>query len=96
MIRTASSLRIVPDARRKCMWNRQIGVFAPPPRARASAPLVHGRDRIRYRVVDEYNGDTLSEKRTRSSKRPSSEVYPQFEAGILARIDGWYEEGERE
>ena len=39
-----------------------------------------GTDRIRYRVVDEYNGDTLSEKRTRSSKRPSSEVYPQFEA----------------
>ena len=54
------------------MWNRQIGVFGPPPRARASAPLVHGRDRIRYRVVDEYNGDTLSEKRTRSSKRPLS------------------------
>ena len=111
------------------MWNRQIGVFAPPPRARASAPLVHGRDRIRYRVVDEYNGDTLSEKRTRSSKRPlslgeliefflgawplqevlemneldrdgaqdftrpSSEFYPQFEAGIRARIDGWYAEG---
>ena len=88
-----------------------------------------GKDRIRYRVVDEYNGDTLSEKRTRSSKRPlslgeliefflgawplqevlemneldrdgaqdftrpSSEVYPQFEAGIRARIDGWYAEG---
>ena len=51
-----------------------------------------GKDRIRYRVVDEYNGDTLSEKRTRSSKRPSSEVYPQFEAGIRARIDGWYAE----
>jgi hypothetical protein len=31
-----------------------------------------GKDRIRYRVVDEYNGDTLSEKRTRSSKRPLS------------------------
>jgi hypothetical protein len=28
------------------------------------------KDRILYRVVDEYNGDTLSEKRTRSSKRP--------------------------
>jgi hypothetical protein len=89
-----------------------------------------GKDRIRYRVVDEYNGDTLSEKRTRSSKRPlslgeliefflgawplqevlegnvldrggaqhftrpSSEVYPQFEAGIRARIDGWYGEGD--
>ena len=89
-----------------------------------------GKDRIRYRVVDEYNGDTLSEKRTRSSKRPlslgelidfflgawplqevlemneldrdgaqdftrpSSEVYPQFEAGIRARIDGWYAEGD--
>ncbi len=51
-----------------------------------------GKNRIRYRVVDEYNGDTLSEKRTRSSKRPSSEVYPQFEAGIRARIDGWYAE----
>jgi hypothetical protein len=88
-----------------------------------------GKDRIRYRVVDEYNGETLSEKRTRSSKpplslgeltewflaawplqevlemneldrdgaqdftRPSSEVYPQFEAAIRARIDGWYGEG---
>jgi len=31
-----------------------------------------GKDRIRYRVVDEYNGDTLSEKRTRSSTRPLS------------------------
>jgi hypothetical protein len=31
-----------------------------------------GKDRIRYRVVDEYNSDTLSEKRTRSSKRPLS------------------------
>ena len=28
-----------------------------------------GKDRINYRVVDEYDGDTLSEKRTRSSKR---------------------------
>jgi hypothetical protein len=89
-----------------------------------------GTDRIRYRVVDEYNGDTLSEKRTRSSNRPlplgelidfflaawplkevlegneldrdgaqdftrpSSEVYPQFEAGVRARIDGWYGEGD--
>jgi hypothetical protein len=53
-----------------------------------------GKDRIRYRVVDEYNGDTLSEKRTRSSKRPLSEFYPQFEAGIRARIDGWYAEGD--
>ena len=87
-----------------------------------------GKDRIRYRVVDEYNGDTLSEKRTRSSKRPlslgeliefflaawplqevlemneldqdgaqdftrpSSEVYPQFEAAVRARIAGWYAE----
>jgi hypothetical protein len=58
-------------------------------------PSFMGMDRIRYRVVDEYNSDTLSEKRTRSSKRPSSEVYPQFEAGIRARIDGWYAEGER-
>jgi hypothetical protein len=93
-------------------------------------PSFMGKDRIRYRVVDEYNGDTLSEKRTRSSKRPlslgelidfflgawplqevlemneldrdgaqdftrpSSEVYPQFEAAIRARIDGWYGEGE--
>jgi hypothetical protein len=31
-----------------------------------------GKDRIRYRIVDEYNGDTLTEKRTRSSKRPLS------------------------
>ena len=29
-----------------------------------------GKNRIYYRVVDEYNGDTLSGKRTRSSKRP--------------------------
>ena len=29
-----------------------------------------GKSRIYYRVVDEYNGDTLSGKRTRSSKRP--------------------------
>jgi hypothetical protein len=29
-----------------------------------------GKNRIYYRVVDEYNGDTLSEKRTRSSKHP--------------------------
>ena len=52
-----------------------------PQRARASAPLVHGRGippgpagqtRILYRVVDGYDGDTLSEKRTRSSKRPLS------------------------
>ena len=90
-----------------------------------------GKDRISSRVVDEYRGDTLSEKRTRSSKRPlslgeliefilaawplrevlkdneldragaqdftrpSSEFSPQFEAGIRARIDGWYREGER-
>ena len=53
-----------------------------------------GKDRIRYRVVDEYNGDTLSEKRTRSSKRPLSEFYPQFAAGIRARIDGWCAEGD--
>jgi hypothetical protein len=29
-----------------------------------------GKNRIYYRVVDEYNGDTLSDKQTRSSKRP--------------------------
>ncbi len=29
-----------------------------------------GKNRIYYRVVDEYNGDTLSAKRTRTSKRP--------------------------
>jgi len=29
-----------------------------------------GKSRIYYRVVDEYNGDTLSGKRTRTSKRP--------------------------
>ncbi len=29
-----------------------------------------GKSRIYYRVVDEYNGDTLSVKRTRTSKRP--------------------------
>jgi hypothetical protein len=29
-----------------------------------------GKNRIYYRVVDEYEGDTLNEKRTRSSKRP--------------------------
>jgi hypothetical protein len=90
-----------------------------------------GKDRIYYRIVDEYQGDTLTEKRTRSSKRPlslgeliefflaawplpevlegneldrdgaqdftrpSSEVYPQFEAGIRVRIDGWHAEGDR-
>ena len=31
-----------------------------------------GNDRIYYRVVDEYWGDSLTEKRTRSSKRPLS------------------------
>ena len=31
-----------------------------------------GKDRILYRVVDEYGGDTLTEKRTRSSKPPLS------------------------
>jgi hypothetical protein len=31
-----------------------------------------GKDRIFYRVVDEYDGDTLTEKRARSSKRPLS------------------------
>ena len=68
-----------------------------PPRALGRLhPSFMGKDRIRYRVVDEYNGDTLSEKRTRSSKQPSSEVYPQFEAAIRARIDGWYAEGEAE
>jgi hypothetical protein len=30
------------------------------------------KDRILYRVVDEYGGDTLTNKRTRSSKRPLS------------------------
>ena len=29
-----------------------------------------GKNRLYYRVVDEYDGDTLTEKRTRSSKRP--------------------------
>jgi hypothetical protein len=29
-----------------------------------------GKNRIYYRVVDEYEGDTLNEKRTRSSKQP--------------------------
>jgi hypothetical protein len=32
-------------------------------------PSFMGMDRIRYRVVEEYNGDTLSEKHTRSSRR---------------------------
>ncbi len=31
-----------------------------------------GKGRIYYRVVDEYQGDSLTEKRTRSSKRPLS------------------------
>jgi hypothetical protein len=31
-----------------------------------------GKDRIYLRVVDEYQSDTLKEKRTRSSKRPLS------------------------
>ena len=89
-----------------------------------------GKDRILYRAVDEYGGDTLTAKRTRSAKRPlslgelivflaawplqdvlemneldrdgaqdftrpSSEVYPQFEAAIRARIDEWYPEEEQ-
>jgi hypothetical protein len=29
-----------------------------------------GKNRIYYRVVDEYDGDTLADKRTRSSKQP--------------------------
>jgi hypothetical protein len=33
-------------------------------------PSFMGKDRIRYRVVDEYRGDSLSERRTRSSRRP--------------------------
>jgi hypothetical protein len=49
-----------------------------PQRARASAPLVHGRGippgpagqtRILYPVVDEYDGDRLTATRSRSSKR---------------------------
>jgi hypothetical protein len=50
-------------------------------------PSFMGKDRIRYRVVDEYNGDTLSEQRTRSSKRPlslgvlSAESYRQLRSG---------------
>jgi hypothetical protein len=46
--------------------------WRPPARARAPAPLAQRRDRILYRVVDEYNGDTLTAKRARSSKRPLS------------------------
>jgi hypothetical protein len=41
-----------------------------------------GKDRIDYRVVDEYQGDTLTEKRTRSSKRPLQAV---LEANELDR-----------
>jgi hypothetical protein len=49
-----------------------------PQRARASAPLVHGRGippgpagqtLILYRVVDGYGGDKRTAKRSRSSKR---------------------------
>jgi len=29
-----------------------------------------GKNRISYRVVDEYGGDTLSDKMTRTSRRP--------------------------
>jgi hypothetical protein len=35
-------------------------------------PSFMGKDRIRYRVVDEHQGDSLTERRTRSSKRPLS------------------------
>ena len=51
-----------------------------PQRARASAPLVHGRGippgpagqtRVLYWVVGGYGGDTLTAKRARSSKRRS-------------------------
>jgi hypothetical protein len=48
-------------------------VIPSPPTAvtlgRLHSPFM-GKDRILYRVVDEYNDDTLSEKRTRSSRRP--------------------------
>jgi hypothetical protein len=33
-----------------------------------------GKNRIRYRVVDEYNGDTPTPQRTRSSTRPLKAV----------------------
>ena len=51
--------------------------------AQSSTSLLHGRripprpagtDRILYRVVDEYDGDTLTPQRTRSSTRPSKDI----------------------
>lgn len=39
-----------------------------------------GKNRIRYRVVDEYDGDTLSGRNTRTSRRPltQGELEPFF------------------
>jgi hypothetical protein len=53
-----------------------------------------GKSRIYYHVVDEYNGDTLSDKRTRSSKRPLklAELL-EFFLGAW-RLDGFIEMNE--
>jgi hypothetical protein len=39
-----------------------------------------GKNHIRYRVVDEYDGDTLSGRNTRTSRRPltQGELEPFF------------------
>jgi hypothetical protein len=39
-------------------------------------------------------GNELDRDGAQNFTRPSSEFYPQFEAGIRARSDGWYAEGD--
>ena len=43
-----------------------------------------GKNRIYYRVVDEYDGDTLNEKRSRSSKQPLT-----LEALVEFFLEAW-------
>jgi hypothetical protein len=41
-------------------------------------------------------GNELDREAAQDFTRPSSEVYPQFEAAVRARIDHWYPEPEKE
>lgn len=43
--------------------------FIVTPHGVASVYARRGKNRMRYRVVDEYAGDTLSERNTRTSRR---------------------------
>ena len=51
------------------MCSCRSGAFRRP---RAPGALPAGADRILYRVVDEYDGDTITPQRPRSSTRPLS------------------------